>query len=197
MPTTPMRTATAAPPPPNAEDGDPFAEGDPAAIRGEKGQQAPLHWVSLDARTRRLLCPSLGREADCLTGRITGSRLVRVFGDGHGELGEEEDSALCASDNRRVADLGRPGRECAWCEDLSVCTPRWRIVWKETGTGPAFAHTLSAAGTVQFTRYALSLRREGLRPLEVLTRISTEGVRRPGTEKVRWRLRFEKADAAG
>ena len=177
MPTT----AAAAPPPPSAE-GGPFTEGD---LPEEDGTRPPLHWVSLDARTGRLLCPSLGLEADCLTGRITESRLVRAFGDGpdteeHGT--DEGEGVLCASENRRVADHGRPGRECAGCEERhALCTPRWRIAWEgvgkeEPGRGPAsepiaFAHTLSAAGTVAFTRYALSLRREGLRPEAVLTRI--------------------------
>ena len=66
---------------------------------------------------------------------------------------------------------------------------------EEPGTGLVLAHTLSAADTVRLTRYALALRREGLRLPEVLTQIAVEGVRRPGTEEVRWRLRFEKLDA--
>ena len=203
MPTTPVLAATAAPLPPSAEDGGPFAEGDLPAMREEEGLRAQLHWVSLDARTGRLLCPSLSLEAAHLTGRITEKRLVRVFTDGHGagRHGEEEGGALCASSDRRVADHGRPGRECAWCEDLGACTPRWRVAWEECGdeepgTGLVFAHTLSAADTVRLTRYALALRREGLRLQEVLTRISTEELIGPGSQDARWRLRFEKADAA-
>ena len=188
-----MPTATAAPPPPSAGAGGPFAEdGLP-----ENGPHAPLRWVSLDARRGRLVCPALGLETGHLVGRITQKRLVRVFADGHDEGEHEEEGALCASSDRRVADHGRPGRECAGCADLGACTPRWRILWEEPGTGLAFAHTLSAADTVRLTRYALALRREGLRLPDVLTRIAVEEVRQPGTERVRWRLRFEKVDAPG
>jgi len=203
MPTT---TITASlPGPPSADADGPFAERDPPADRDAPGPD--LHWVSLDPQTGRLVCPSLGLDVEEFTGRITGSRLVRVFGGGQGEHDEngqdEEESggALCASENRRVADHGRPGRECAGCEDRRVCTPRWRIVWEGYGEEPCsrlafaqitFAHTLSAAGTVSFTRYALALRREGLRPQEVLTRLSVEELRRPGAGTLYRRLRFEK-----
>lgn len=193
-----MPTATAAPPPPSAT-GDPFAEdGPPEDARLKDGPQTPPRWVSLDARLGRLVCPGLSLGADPLVGRITQKRLVRVFADGHDE-GEPdgEGGALCASSDRRVADHGRPGRECGGCADRGACTPRWRIQWEEPGTGLAFAHTLSAADTLRLTRYALALRREGLRLPEVLTRISVEEARRPGTERVRWRLRFEKAGTSG
>jgi hypothetical protein len=209
MPTVPMPTTAATPPlpaPPSADAGDPFAESDPPAGQDAPGPDPP--WVSLDARTGRLVCPSLDLEVEEFTGRITRSRLVRVFGGGSGEHDEEESGgALCASENRRVADHGRPGRECAGCEDRGVCTPRWRIVWEayreeEPGSGLAFAqitfaHTLSAAGTVSFTRYALALRRAGLRPHEVLTRLSVEELRRPGAETPHRRLRFEKIGLSG
>ena len=211
MPTTPLPTVAAAPPPPSAENGDPFGEGDPSAQKEQEGPQVPLHWVSLDARTGRLLCPSLSLEVAHFTGQITEKRLVRVFAGGHSTEGhdlerhdendlerhDEEGGALCASSNRRVADHGRPGRECDWCEDLGACTPRWRITWEgvgkeEPGTGLTFAHTLTAAETIAFTRYALALRREGLRSDAVLTRFSVEKLPCPGAEKVRWQLRFEK-----
>ena len=198
-----MPTATAAAPPPSAAACDPFAESDLPALDQADRPPARLHWVS--SRTGRLLCPSLGLVADCLTGRITESRLVRVFGDAPEEA--EDGGVLCASSDRRAADYGRPGRQCAGCEERHAsCTLRWRIVWEgcgneEPGTGLAFepiafAHTLSAAGTIQFTRYSLALRREGLRLREVLTRISAEGLHRAGAEKPRWRLRFEKFDPA-
>jgi len=195
-----MPTATAAPLPPNAASHNPFAEdGPPEDASLIDGPHTPPRWVSLDARRGRLVCPGLSLEADPLIGRITQKRLVRVFADGHDEgepdQPDQNEGALCASSDRRVADHGRPGRECAGCADRGACTPRWRIVWEEPGTGLAFAHTLSAADTVRLTRYVLALRREGLRLPEVLTRISVEGMRRPGTEQVRWRLRFEKADA--
>ncbi len=191
-----MPTATAEPPPPKEEAGGPFAEDDLPEDGGEDGPQAQIHWVSLDAKTGRLLCPSLGIVTDRLTGRITESRLVRVFGDGHADH-DEEGGALCASSDRRVADHGRPGRECAGCDERHAsCSPRWRIVWEEPGSGLAFAHTLSAAGTVAFTRYTLTLRRAGLRPWEALTRICPERLRQPGAEKIHWRLRFEKGDDA-
>ena len=194
-----MPTATAAPPSPSAEAGGPFAEdGLP-----EDGPHMPPRWVSLDARRGRLVCPGLGLSADQLVGRITQKRLVRVFADRHDE-GEpdQEEGALCASSDRRVADHGRPGRECAGCADRGACTPRWRIVWEgvgkeKPGTGLSLAHTLSADDTVRLTRYALALRREELRLPDVLTRITLEGVRRPETERVRWRLRFDKVDPGG
>ena len=190
-----MPTVTAAPPPPSAGDGGPFAEDGPPEV----GPYAPPLWVSLDARLGRLVCTGLDLTADQLISRITQKRLVRVFVDGHdeGEYDGQGEGALCASSNRRVADHGRPGRECAGCADRGACTPRWRIVWEEPGTRLTFAHTLSAADTVRLTRYALALRREGLQLLDVLTRIAVEGVRRPETEQVRWRLRFEKVDATG
>ena len=196
-----MPTATDAPPPPSAAAGNPFAEdGPPEDGLLEDGPHLSPLWVSLDARHGRLVCPGLSLEADQLVGRITQKRLVRVFADGHDDMEDEHDEgegALCASSDRRVADHGRPGRECGGCADRGACTPRWRILWEEPGTGLLFAHTLSAADTVRLTRYALALRREGLRLPEVLTRISMEGARRPGTERVRWHLRFEKAGAPG
>ena len=193
-----MPTATAAPPPPSAAAGGPFAEEGPP----EDGPHTPPCWVSLDARRGRLVCAGLDLTADQLIGRITEKRLVRVFADGHGEgehdnEHEEGKGALCASSNRRVADHGRPGRECAGCADLRACTPRWRILWEEPGTGLAFAHTLSAADTARLTRYVLAMRREGLRLPEMVTRINVEGTCWPGTERVRWCLRFEKIDAPG
>ena len=197
-----MPTATATPPPPSAVAEDPFGAGDlPAHDLDHK--RPPLYWVSLDARTGRLCCPRLGLNTEQFIGRITEKRLVRVFGGGLGACGAEEDGAVCASDNRRVADYGRPGRECGTCEERHApCAPRWRIVWEgqevnTPGSGEPFAHTLSGADTVAFTRYALALRRAGLRPGEVLTRIGVEGLRPSGGEKTHWRLRFEKLDDPG
>ena len=196
-----MPIATAAPPPPSAAAINPFAEdGLPEDGLLEGGPHLSPRWVSLDARLGRLVCPGLNLEADQLLGRITQKRLVRVFADGHDDMEDEHDEgegALCASSDRRVADHGRPGRECAGCADLGACTPRWRILWEEPDTGLLFAHTLSAGNTVWLTRYALALRREALRLPEVLTRISVEEARQPGTERVRWRLRFEKAGVPG
>ena len=191
-----MPTATAAPPPPDAAAGAPFAEeGPPEDGLLKDGPPSPPRWVSLDARRGRLVCAGLGLETDYLVGRIAEKRLVRVFADGTDDA--EGEGALCASSDRLVADHGRPGRECSGCTDQGACTPRWRILWEEPGTGLAFAHTLSAADTVRLTRYVLALRREGLRLPDVLTRIAVEEVRRPGTEQVRWCLRFENADAPG
>lgn len=184
------------PAPPSADVGDPFSQGDFPTDRDGDGQELLPHAVSLDARTGRLVCPRLGREAEELIARITQKRLVRVFGhdewDRYVQDKEEDGGALCASENCRVADHGRPGRECSGCEDRSVCTPRWRIVWEEPGRRLAFTHTLSAAGTVQFTRYALALRREGLRPQEVLTRLSVGEWHRLGAGSTQRHLQFEK-----
>lgn len=197
-----MPAATATPPPHSAVADDPFGAGDLPAPNPD-GRRLPINWVSLDARTGRLCCPRLNLEVDQFIGRITEKRLVRVFGGGMNTHDAEEDGVLCASDNRWVADHGRPGRECETCEERHAsCTPRWRIVWdgqgvEVPGCGLAFAHTLSGADTVAFTRYALALRRDGLRPCEALTRIYMEGLRHPGGEKIHWRLRFEKVDDEG
>ena len=201
-----MPTATAAPQPPSATDYNPFAEdGPPEDGLLEGGPHLSPRWVSLDARRGRLVCPGLDLAVDHFVGRITQKRLVRVFADGHDDIEDEhdeEEGALCASSDRRVADHGRPGRECGGCADRGACTPRWRIQWEgvakeKPGTGLLFAHTLSAADTVRLTRYALALRREELRLPEVLTRISVEEARRPGARRVRWCLRFEKAGVSG
>lgn len=198
MPAIPMPTAAATPSlpaPPSMDAGNPFAEHDPPAGKAAPGPH--LHWVSLDARTGRLVCPSLDLDVEEFVGLITESRLVRVFGSGQGGQDEEEsEDALCASENRQVADHGRPGRECACCEDRRVCTPRWWIAWEKLDCRLTFAHTLSAAGTVSFTRYALALRREGLRPQEVLTRLSVEELHRAGAGTLFRRLRFEKIGLA-
>ncbi len=179
---------------PDVDGVDPFSRRDLPPEQDGTGRELLPHAVRLDARTGRLVCPRLGLEAEEMIARITQKRLMRVFGRGvwDGQDEEEDGGALCASENRRVADHGRPGRECAGCEDRSVCTPRWRIVWEEPGSRLAFVHTLSATGTTQFTRYALALGREGLRPQEVLTRLSVEELRRPGAEARCRRLRFEK-----
>jgi len=192
-----MRAAVQSQPaPPKADAHDPFSRGDLPADRDGNGHKLLPYAVSLDARTGRLVCPRLGLEAEELITRITHKHLIRVFAGGvwdeYGQDEEEDGGALCASENRRVADHGRPGRECAGCEDRSVCTPRCRIVWEEPGSRRAFAHTLSAAGTIQFTRYALALRREGLRPPEVLTRLSVEERYRTGAGSTQRHLRFEK-----
>ena len=201
-----MPTAPAAPPPPSAAAINSFAEEGPPedGSLGDGPRMLPRR-VSLDARLGRLVCPDLSLEADHFVGRITEKRLVCVFVDGHDDVEDEHDEvegALCASSDRRVADHGRPGRECGGCADRGACTPRWRIQWEgvakeKPGTGLLFAHTLSAADTVRLTRYALALRREELRLPEVLTRISVEEARRPGARRVRWCLRFEKAGVSG
>jgi hypothetical protein len=219
-----MPTAAAAPPPPKEEDGGPFAEGDLPEEDEEERPQAQLHWVYLDAWTGRLLCPSLGIEAACLTGRIIESRLVSVFQDTKGQDIDNQDSdvgslecmVLCASSNRLVADFGRPGRECASCLDRhGVCSPRWRLIWTEpkgeeeqsngkwAGTGLFFAHTLSVTGTLHFTRYRLTLRRSRRKVGQVLTRLFVEESRREtktgegwlaGASTVHRHLQFQEVD---
>ena len=138
------------PAPPSADLGDPFSRGDLPVDGNESWQELLPHAVSLDACTGRLVCPRLGLEAEELIVRITQKRLMRVFGqDGYGRIEEENGGALCASENRRVADHGRPGRECSGRENRRVCTPRWRIVHEEPDSRPTFAHTLTDGGLPQ------------------------------------------------
>lgn len=147
-----------------------------------------LNWVSLDAPRGLLVCQNLGLEVTEFTGIILESRVVRVMKDSDGTV-------FCASGNRLVADTGRPGRECASCEDRGEsCFTRWWIAWKEEESGTVFAHTLSQTGTLNFTRYVQKLKREGLLPSQVTTRLFVEEARRQKSNTVYRRLQFEQAD---
>ena len=121
-------------------------------------------------------------------GTIVESRVVRVMKDKDGGV-------FCASSNRQTADVGRPGRECGPCEDRNgCCFPRWWIAWREEESGQVFAHTLSQTGTMNFTRYAAKLKRDGHAPSDVVTRIFVEEARRQKAGTVYRRLQFEQDD---
>ena len=144
-----------------------------------------LAWVSLDAPRGLLVCKSLALEATEFVGTITESRVVRVMQDKDG-------GALCASSNRQLADVGRSGRECASCEDRAGgCFPRWWIAWQDEASGQMFAHTLSQIGTMNFSRYAAKLKRNGLTPSQTMTRLFVEETRRQQAGAVYRRIQFE------
>lgn len=139
-------------------------------LDGEEEMGPPLVWVALDTERGLLVCEEL--EVPASVGTIFQSRVVRVMADGDGQV-------LCASSNRKAADVGRPGRECGLCEDRSaVCFPRWWISWRELASGKEFAHTLGRTGSLNFTRYVARLRRVGLSPSQVTTRLFVEETRR-------------------
>lgn len=174
---------------------DPFMES-PLANRGEAGEELDgmeelgpqLNWVSLDAPRGLLVCKNLDLEVPEFVGSILESRVVRVMKNADGEV-------TCASSNRLTADVGRPGRECATCEDRDEsCQTRWWIAWKEEESGLVFAHTLSQTGTLNFTRYVNSLQRDGLKPSQVPTRIFVEEAARRKTGTPYRRLQFERSD---
>jgi len=144
--------------------------------------------VSLDAPRGLLVCKNLDMEVKEFVGTIVESRVVRVMKDKDGGV-------FCASSNRQTADVGRPGRECGPCEDRDgCCFPRWWIAWREEESGQTFAHTLSQTGTMNFTRYAAKLKRDGHVPSEVVTRIFVEEARRQKAGTVYRRLQFEQDD---
>ena len=157
-------------------------------LDGQEELGAQLCWVSLDAPRGLLVCKNLDLEVKEFVGTIVESRVVRVMKDKDGGV-------FCASSNRQLADVGRPGRECGPCEDRDgCCFPRWWIAWREEESGQTFAHTLSQTGTMNFTRYAAKLKRDGHVPSEVLTRIFVEEARRQKAGTVYRRLQFEQDD---
>ena len=142
------------------------------------------NWVSFDAPRGRLTCRSLGTEYGEFQAVILESRVVRVMKD-------EDGNVSCASSDRVSADTGRPGRECAGCEDRDVhCFPRWWIAWQDVETELLFAHTLSQTGSLNFNKYAGALLRERLSPGQVLTRIFVEDARRQKAGTLYRRLQF-------
>ena len=139
-------------------------------LDGEEEMGPALVWVALDTKRGLMICEEL--EMPASVGTIFQSRVVRVMADGDGQV-------LCASSNRKAADVGRLGRECTLCEDRSaVCFPRWWISWRELASGKVFAHTLGRTGSLNFTRYVARLRRVGLSPSQVTTRLFVEETRR-------------------
>ena len=164
------------------------ASGSAPELDGQEELGAQLCWVSLDAPRGLLVCKNLDLEVKEFVGTIVESRVVRVMKDKDGGV-------FCASSNRQMADVGRPGRECGPCEDRDgCCFPRWWIAWREEESGQTFAHTLSQTGTMNFTRYAAKLKRDGHAPSEVLTRIFVEEARRQKAGTVYRRLQFEQDD---
>ncbi len=164
------------------------ASGHAPELDGQEELGAQLCWVSLDAPRGLLVCKNLDLEVKEFVGTIVESRVVRVMKDKDGGV-------FCASSNRQTADVGRPGRECGPCEDRDgCCFPRWWIAWREEESGQVFAHTLSQTGTMNFTRYAAKLKREGLVPSQVQTRLFVEEARRQKAGTVYRRLQFERDD---
>ncbi len=152
-----------------------------------------LAWVSLNAPRGLLVCKNLDMEVSEFVGTIVESRVVRVMKDK--DERDKDGGVFCASSNRQTADVGRPGRECGFCEDRNgCCFPRWWIAWREEESGQTFAHTLSQAGTMNFTRYAAKLRRDGHVPSDVVTRIFVEEARRHKAGTAYRRLQFEQDD---
>ena len=169
-----------------------------AELDGQEELGQNLCWVSLDAPRGLLVCKNLSLEVPDFTGIIRESHVVRVMKDMDGTV-------FCASSNRSTADVGRPGRECLSCEDRgSHCFPRWWIARQEVDAGElhasgevkegsqVLAHTLSQTGTLNFTRYAARLQREGRTPAQVVTRLFVEEARRHKTGTPYRRLQFEK-----
>ncbi len=164
------------------------ASGHAPELDGQEELGAQLCWVSLDSPRGLLVCKNLDLEVKEFVGTIVESRVVRVMKDKDGGV-------FCASSDRQTADVGRPGRECSTCEDREgCCFPRWWIAWREEESGQTFAHTLSQTGTMNFTRYAAKLKRDGHVPSEVLTRIFVEEARRQKAGTVYRRLQFEQDD---
>lgn len=164
------------------------ASGSAPELDGQEELGAQLCWVSLDAPRGLLVCKNLDLEVKEFVGTIVESRVVRVMKDKDGGV-------FCASSNRQTADVGRPGRECGPCEDRDgCCFPRWWIAWREEESGQVFAHTLSQTGTMNFSRYAAKLRRDGHVPSDVVTRIFVEEARRQKAGTTYRRLQFEQDD---
>lgn len=159
-----------------------------AELEGAEEIEPPLLWVALDKERGLLVCPNADLAVPEFIGVILESRVVRVMADRDGQV-------LCASSNRKAADTGRPGRECALCEDRSaVCFPRWWISWREPKSGRVFAHTLGRIGSLHFTRYAAHLRRVNLFPSQVITRLSVEKVQLPPRGKTSWSFQFSRIE---
>lgn len=164
------------------------AAGPAPELDGQEELGPQLAWVSLDAPRGLLVCKNLDLEVAEFVGTIIESRVVRVMKDKDGGV-------FCASSNRIAADLGRPGKECASCEDRTGgCFPRWWIAWQEEDTGQVFAHTLSQTGTLNFTRYVAKLKREGLTPSQTVTHLFVEEARRQKAGTTYRRLQFERDD---
>ena len=160
-------------------------------LDGQEELGPPLAWVSLDVPRGLLVCRNPGLEVRQFIGIIAESRVVRVMKERDEK--DREGAVLCASSDRRTADLGRPGRECAACEEKGAfCFPRWWIAWQCIETGQVFAHTLCRTGTLNFTRYAAGLRREGLTPGQVTTRLFVEDACRQTAGAVRRHVQFER-----
>ena len=164
------------------------ATGHAPELDGQEELGPQLAWVSLDAPRGLLVCKNLDLEVAEFVGTIVESRVVRVMKDKDGGV-------FCASSNRIAADVGRPGKECASCEDRAGgCFPRWWIAWQEEESGQVFAHTLSQTGTLNFTRYVAKLKRDGLTPSRTVTRLFVEEARRQKAGTAYRRIQFEQDD---
>lgn len=170
-------------------------------LDGQEELGPPLAWVSLDVPSGLLVCRNPDLGVSQFIGAIAESRVVRVMKERDEK--DREGAVLCASSNRLTADVGRPGWECAACEEKGACCfPRWWIAWQcgerqyeerqYEGCGQIFAHTLCRTGTLNFTRYAARLRREGLTPGQVTTRLFVEDACRQTAGAVRRHIQFER-----
>ena len=165
------------------------ASGPAPELDGQEELGSQLAWVSLDAPRGLLVCKNLDLEVTEFVGTIIESRVVRVMKDKDGGV-------YCAFSNRIAADLGRPGKECAFCEDRAGgCFPCWWIAWQEEKSGQVFAHTLSQTGTLNFTRYVAKLKRDGLTPSQTVTRLFVEEARRQKAGTVYRHIQFGQNDS--
>ena len=143
-------------------------------------------WISFDAGRGKFVCKTMETEYDGFTGIILESRVVRV-------MKEEGGKVFCASSDRQTADVGRPGRDCAICDDQGVsCFPHWWIAWQDESGEKLFAHTLSRTGSYNFDRYARALLTEGLLPSQVVTNIYVEQAHRTRTGTAYRRVQFKR-----
>lgn len=144
------------------------------------------NWISLDMNRGKLVCKALNAEYDGFLCIILEAKLIRV-------MKNREGAVLCESDDRLIADKGRPGRECMKCCDRDrKCYQRWRLTWQDEETGIIFHHTLAPMASYNLLRFATDLCHRGLHTSQVLASISVEKATRQQSGTSYYRLRFER-----